>query len=399
MRVLALGVLLCACQRTAVAPAPSHEAREKPPAVAPAPAPAQPPFVISNRIVAPDGRVVRTLPGVSDEAIAVPVGPHRFEVEGWSVDTAADTVAALHPPAAFERDPAARSEDEDRYLLVRDEPDGRTRWSARLHGVRSVRPPDVAVGGGRVVATIDLTIHAFDDATGRPVWSANVEGDNLHIAGDAVYSTSCNEPTHDHWLVANALADGAKRFQVPLAATCDPAILIEGGRIFAVESTPPEETRVFDLAGHLVTTLHEQVEAAQPVSHGLVVVGDQHLMSLDPSGKILWSRAAPPNGFAGGDQIVELPGGDLLVANYGAISDSGVDVQRLHADGTPVWHARAAPLYVSHSQYEHLAYIEPRGAALYVVSQGSYGAFLERLSLATGARELRCVLGKPCTHP
>jgi outer membrane protein assembly factor BamB len=396
MRVLALGVLLCACQRTPVKPR-SHAA--PPVHAAVAPAPARPPFVISNRSVAEDGRVVRTLPGVSDGAIAVPVGPHRFEVEGFSVDTAANTVTRLHPPAAFEPDPAAGSDDDDRYVLVRDEPDGKVRWSAKLHGFRSVRPPDLAVGGGRTIATIDLTIHAFDDATGRPLWSANVPGDNLHIAGDAVYSTSCNEPTHDHWLVANALADGAKRFQVPLAAKCDPAIVIQGDRIFAVESTPPEETRVFDLAGHLVTTLHEQVESAQPVSHGLVVVGDQHLMSLDPSGKIRWSRAAPPNGFVGGDDIVELPGGDLLLANYGAISDSGVDVQRLHADGTPVWHARAAPLYVSHSQYEHLAYIEPRGDALFVVSQGSYGAFLEKLSLATGARELRCVLGQRCMHP
>lgn len=395
--MLALGVL-CACQRTAVTPVPAPPPRPAKPAVAPAPTAAHAPFVIANHLVAEDGRVVRTLAEIPAYAMAVPVGPHRFEIEGWTVDTATGSVTQLHPPAAFQPDPAAKSDD-DHFLLVRDEPDGRVRWATRLHGMRSVRPPDLAVGGGRVVAAIDLTLHAFDDATGRPAWSAPVEGDNLHIAGDAVYSTFCNEPTHDHWLVANALADGARRFQVPLAADCDPDILIEGDRIFAAESRPPEETRVFDLAGHLVTTLHEQVQAATQVSHGLVVVGDKHLLSLDPSGKVLWSHAAPPNGFVGGDQIVELPGGDLLVANYGAIDDSGVDVQRLHADGTPVWHAKAAPLHVSHSQYRHVAYVEPRGDELFVVSQGSSGAFLEKLSLATGARELRCVLGQPCTHP
>src|SRR5690348_11631444 len=119
MRVLALGVLLCACQRT-----PAKPRHEVPRHDKPSVAPAQPAFVISDGLVAAGGQIVRTLAGVCDGAIAVPVGRDRFEVEGGSVDTAANAVTQLHPPAAFESDPAAGSNDEDAYLLVRDEPDG-----------------------------------------------------------------------------------------------------------------------------------------------------------------------------------------------------------------------------------------------------------------------------------
>jgi hypothetical protein len=111
------------------------------------------------------------------------------------------------------------------------------------------------------------------------------------------------------------------------------------------------------------------------------------------------------NTFVGGNQVVELPGGDFILANWGAINDSGVDLVRLHPDGTPVWHSCASPLGVGHSEYEHLAYVEARGDALFVASEGSYGAFLEKLSVATGERERRCVLNAEqnvatgCTRP
>ncbi len=329
---------LGACQQgpAASSPSPAPPGPRLAPATPnpkPAPGSDHTPFVIANRIVAEDGHVVRTLAGVSAGSQAVPDGPHRFVVEGRVVDTAADTVTPEHAPVVFERHRASRALDSDRYEVVRVEPDGSRRWAATLHGVRSVRPPDLAVGSVRVVATIDQTIHAFDDKTGKEVWSAALEGDNLLIVGDAVYSTWCNEPTHDHWLIATALADGKVRFKAPLAESCDPAILVAGDRIFAVESHPPATTRVFDLAGHLVTTLAEQVEAAQTVGGQLVVVSDQHVLSLEPSGAVRWSRPAPPNGFVGGDQIIELAGGDVLLANYGEISDSGVDLVRLHPDG------------------------------------------------------------------
>jgi hypothetical protein len=87
---------------------------------------------------------------------------------------------------------------------------------------------------------------------------------------------------------------------------------------------------------------------------------------------------------------VLLPDGDLVIANYGAISDSGVALYRIHAiDGTVVWRASVPGLGVPHSQYEHLAYVELRGDALYVVSEASGGGFLERLSASTGSRLTR----------
>jgi outer membrane protein assembly factor BamB len=363
------------------------------------------PFVIGNRIVAEDGKVLRVLGQVSEGAQAVPVGPHRFEVSGFSVDTATSSVTAVYPSAAMQR---VDGSDHD-YTLVRTEPDGRTRWSTAVQGVRSVRPPDIAIGGGRTIAAIDVTIHAFDDATGKPVWTQPVEGDRLTIAGDNVISTFCNEPTHDHWLIANALVDGKERFRIALADGCDPWVAVVGERIYVVEEHKPAHTLIFDFAGKQLAKLDEQVQGAHLAAWGTasrarsdgtrVLLTDKRVLAIDAAGKVVWRGPATRNSFVGGADFAELPGGDLIVANYGAISDSGVDVVRLRGDGSVMWHASAAPLMVSHSEYLHLAYIEVRGNHLFVISEGSSGAFLERMSIATGAQELRCVIGEPCTRP
>jgi hypothetical protein len=49
----------------------------------------------------------------------------------------------------------------------------------------------------------------------------------------------------------------------------------------------------------------------------------------------------------------------------------------------------AEPLGVSHSEYYHVAYVELRGPQLVVVSQGSYGDFVEVRNVATGGKLAR----------
>jgi outer membrane protein assembly factor BamB len=364
------------------------------------------PFVIGNRIVAEDGTVLRVLREVGEGEHAVPTGPHRFEVVGYAVDTASGSVTRIYPPAAMI--PRQRADPGREYTLARTEPDGRTRWSTEVHGVRSVRPPDIAVGGGRTIVKIDATIHAFDDATGKPVWT-QPGGDRLTIAGDNVISTFCNLATHDHWLIANALVDGNDRFRVALPEGCDPWIAVVDERIYVVDDHKPAHTLIFDFAGKQLARLDEELQGAHHYLAGAashkrsdgtrVLVTDQGVLAIDAAGNVVWRGPATPNEFVGGADFAELPGGDLIVANYGAINDSGVDVVRLRADGSVRWHASAAPLMVAHSEYLHLAYIEVRGDQLFVISQGSSGAFLERMSVATGERELRCVIGEPCTRP
>jgi outer membrane protein assembly factor BamB len=399
VRALVVLFAVVACQQT-IPPPPAETAPAAPAVVA------HTPFVIANQIVAEDGTVVRTLADTSGFQ-AVPVGPHRFELGGDIIDTATNTVTKRFEPAELRRVLLFGRQDHDVYELVRREADGRERWATRITGVRSVRPPDIAVGGGRVVVSIDNKLHAFDDATGKLVWLGD-DGDRVHVAGDAVISVRCNEPTHDHWLIANALADGKQRWKVALADRCDPWVAVDHDRIFVVEDRDPPASRIYDFKGALIASLAEQIEGShrEPwggshvVGDALVIVTDQHIMALDAAGHALWRRAGLRDTFVAADQIVALPGGDMIVANYGAISDSGVDLVRLHPDGSLAWHACTFALGVPHSKYSHLAYVEPRGDALFVVSQGASGAFLERLSLASGARELRCVMGEPkCSPP
>jgi outer membrane protein assembly factor BamB len=361
--------------------------------------------MIFNRLVGEDGKDVRRLSEIPDYEHAYPAGPHRFHVGDFLVDTAANTVTKEYPDATLVR---VDGKDED-YTLARLEPDGRTRWSVPMHGVRSVRGPDIAVGGGRTIATLSGSIYAFDDATGKEVWTqtTNVEGDRLMIAGDNVISTFCNEP-RDHWLIANALSDGKERFRITLVDKCDPWVAVLDQRIYVVEGPPRETTLIFDLGGNQIAKLDEQVQAAKLMTWGTasrssgvgtrVLLTDKRALAMDAAGTIVWRGPKPRNDFGGGADFAELPNGDLLLANYGAINDSGVDVMRLHRDGSVAWLSTAEPLGVTHSGYIHRAYIEVRGDKVFVISQGTYGDFLERMSVATGARELRCVAGM-CTHP
>jgi outer membrane protein assembly factor BamB len=397
--VRSLVIVLVACQQSSP-PAPA-------PGPTPAPTVAHTPFVIANKIVAEDGTVVRTLDNVPDGVQAIPTGPHRFEVDGLVVDTEADTVTKLTAPAALASVSIFGRHDHDEYELVRSEPDGRVRWKTPVSGVRSVRPPDIAVGSNRTAVALDSDVYVFDDATGKQAWRLGAAGDRLHIAGENLYSVRCNTPTHDHWLVGTAVASGALRFRISLDDDCDPWVAVDNDRIIVVEDHNPPSALIIDLAGNLLLRLDEEVEGSHREPWGgshkigdqLVLVTSKHVMALDAAGKVRWQRPTLHDTFVAANDVVALSGGDMIVANYGAISDSGVDLVRLRSDGSLVWHSCARALGVPHSQYAHLAYVEPRGDVLFVISQGASGAFLERLSLATGARELRCVMGEKCSQP
>ncbi|MEP6862107.1 MAG: PQQ-binding-like beta-propeller repeat protein [Deltaproteobacteria bacterium] len=353
-----------------------------PPPVTPVPQPvrvAGPPFVLHDLLVAENGAVIEHLPGFAQDDVAVPSGPHRFTARDLTVDTETALVIKSAPPIAF-----------DDHHLVRREVDGRARWTQALEGVRSVRPPDVAVGGGRALATIDNQLHAFDDATGKALWSANVSGDRLLVAGDTAYSVMCGTAT-DHWLIGTSLADGKERFRSELAIGCDPEVQVVN-KLVIVTDSGHHQTRIFDLAGHQLARLAEVADGdALALGTTTILVSDLRVVALGPDANVLWQREHPDNTFVAGNALAELPGGDLVLANYGAISDSGVDLVRLRRDGSEVWHSCAAPLGVGHSEYEHFAYIEVRGDALFVASEGSFGAFLEQLAVRTGEREIRCV--------
>jgi outer membrane protein assembly factor BamB len=348
------------------------------------------PFVILGVLVAEDGSVVGKIAQLGPDDMALPDGPHRFRNGHVIIDRV--TGAVTPEPVSFTSQASTST-------IERRDPDGHLRWTKTFPGLRSIRPPDVALGPDRVIVAIRSAIHAFDDATGAPVWTANVHGNRLTVVGDTAYSTMCNVPTGDHWLIGIALVDGTRRFRAALPIGCDPWLATVNDWLIVVDQAL-RKTMVFDLAGKLAATFDEIAEgtAAQLYGGGFrvgdatLLVTEEHVLAIDRRGRVLWRRGHLENTFVGGNAFAALPGGDVVIANYGQINDSGVDVIRLHPDGSLVWRSCLAPLLVDHSAYQHLVYLDVRGDDLFVVSQGSYGGFLEQLSLATGARALRCVL-------
>jgi hypothetical protein len=94
--------------------------------------------------------------------------------------------------------------------------------------------------------------------------------------------------------------------------------------------------------------------------------------------------ALPSGYFDSAAALADGAGGAILYA-WHANADSGVELARVAAHGEPVWNALARPLEVGHSKYNHAARVVVQDKKLVVVSEGSFGDFVELRDLATGA--------------
>jgi outer membrane protein assembly factor BamB len=239
-----------------------------------------------------------------------------------------------------------------------------------------------------VIAAVMGTLRAFDRSTGRTLWSAHADADNVVMAGDTVYYVTCNDPTHDHWLYARSLADGSVRFRATLVDACDSRLAIDARHEIAIDEGHGEQSELsiaFDHAGHELYRLREQIAATHTQDDDLVIVSDKRIARLADTGRVVWSLPAPHDSFVTAAEFAELPDGDLVVATYCAISDNGIELQRIGEDGSVRWHVTVPGLGVQHSEYLQHVYLEIRKQSLFAVSQASGGNFIEQLDLATGA--------------
>ncbi|HEV7555272.1 MAG TPA: PQQ-binding-like beta-propeller repeat protein [Kofleriaceae bacterium] len=354
------------------------------------------PFAINNRLIAEDGRVVKTIDQANSYDVALPAGDDRYRIHGMVIDAATQTTRPDVQPAQIRNVDSTN----EIYALERFTDSGSMKWSRPLHGVRSVRPPDLAVGRDRVVIAIDSNVVAFDDGSGGSAWTANGDdGEHLTIHDDTVYYIHCNSPTHDHWLIGRSLSNGAQRFRAALPEPCDPSMRVDDRHVTVVEDSRAASTLVFDLAGRELyrlaeTTAGDNIEpwgALHVVGQVSIAVTDKHISAISDDGHTHWQLPPPDNKFVAADDFVDLDGGDLVIANYGAIDDDGVDMFRIAPQtGRVLWHVRVPGLGVGHSEYYQTVYARARGDDLFVISQGSGGWFMERLAVATGVRELRC---------
>lgn len=142
--------------------------------------------------------------------------------------------------------------------------------------------------------------------------------------------------------------------------------------------------------GRVRNTFDRQVVAGCELAGAEYYLTDVDVRKLEAEGRECW-RAPLPRSFshAGGD--LRTVDGDLVVALYERISDSGVQLARIGVDhGACVWATYCEGLHVEHSEYHHEAKVKLLdGRFLEVLSKGSRGSFVEMLDLSTGLSVLR----------
>jgi outer membrane protein assembly factor BamB len=333
------------------------------------------------------GRVLSTLAGIpADEVADVSAEtPGLLRIAGKSFDPSSGKLTDEPRPVV-----------EWRGQLERREASGKVRWSKAMTGVDSVRPPYLAIAAGRAVLARERALVAFDVETGKQVWKQPGPSDRLLAWGALVVGVDCTskQGAEARWLVARQAADGVEAFRTALPTDADPDELLPfGDRLFV-----PDHSRDFswllDRTGAVLAKL-EYTGTLRALPDGWLSVSAKRLARLSRDGKVLWQRPVEKQHFRDGGAFVPLPGGDVVALSYSPISDSGVELLRLDpATGVERWHASAEPLRVSHSKYFHLAYAVVRGARLVVVSQGSFGTFVEVRALSDGALEHRTELGE-----
>ena len=180
--------------------------------------------------------------------------------------------------------------------------DGRPKWSRKLASVFS--SPALA-GGAVVVGADDGSVHAFDRATGSPLWSQRigskaratpaVDGDSAYVAG------------FDGTVVALRAADGVRRWEHALGhAVYSSACVASGAAVFGCHEG---HVHGLDLATGAVRF---QAETRGPVLSSPVAIGarvlasstDGHVYLLDESGAVL-HRFALPGGATQSSPAIE----------------------------------------------------------------------------------------------
>jgi outer membrane protein assembly factor BamB len=302
-------------------------------------------------------------------------------------------VKAAPGPEAFEE---PRPVVFDNGVVVRKGTGGATLWTRPMAGqLGSVRPPDGVVGDKLLIIAVDRQLVALDDATGKERWRVDGPSDRLFVHDGLVFATDCSvkkEP-EQRFVVARRLADGKEAFRVELPLDFDPQPMhVVGDRVVV---TGWRDATVFfdahDGSGRL--EVDDLIFAAQVIGGDLLFASDQRIARIRMRDRsIVWSRSPPANRTFSGGGFVAVPGGDLLLFDYSAISDSGVEVIRLHPhDGGEVYRVQCAGAGVDHSEYLHRADVRLNGDRVSVHSVGLDATFDQELALATGKTLRRSV--------
>lgn len=344
----------------------------------------QRPVLVKGTLIEPyEGRKLATFPVVGSEHATPAETPGQYWAGEVLID--AETQKIL-------KQKVSEFWIEKNAEVVRRDETGKTLWST-TPGERlgSLRAPDLLWDQNGVYVATDAGVIALEQTSGKLLWRALGPNDHLALFGGLLIGVDCShkEAKEQRWLVAYQTIDGKPFFRVELPNNEEPEtpvilkdrVLVRGDHY----------TIVLDATGRELFRLSERASLLHPLSDGgFLAITDKQVMGLRPDGKTRWSLKGFRDGFVQGSGIVPLPSGDFVLYNYGAISDSGVELLYINAtEGKERWRYLCPPLLVDHSEYYHQAYVELRGDDLIVVSQGSYGEFIEIVSKEDGRSQKR----------
>jgi hypothetical protein len=189
-------------------------------------------------------------------------------------------------------------------------------------------------------------------------------------------------------MIARRINDGSVAWQVELFRDREPAdvTLVGEHAMVRMDKSATKYTKLVAKDGTVVLDLKEFVHHAIPRAGGWLVSTTSRLAMLNEKGDAQWEVANEhADWYPFDSRQMLLVNDDIYIWYWGPISDSGVEVRRISIEtGKATWTAKCEAVGVSHSKYRHVAYIELRGEKLIVVSQGSYGWFVEVLNTANG---------------
>jgi hypothetical protein len=292
--------------------------------------------------------------------------------------------------------------DEETREVVRINEDGTERWRFAQGGWlvktptgeydKKLRPDAIVVEDGRFYAAFPNALVVKNDATGKDLWRIEHRCSKFLLAGDQLLALMWPGEGHDRrcevW--ATAPGTGEPRFKIPLwQPTGHRAELDVLGDHFIAGNG--NSTIVFDREGF---TRLQAAEGLRPVlarrNGGWYGSGLNTVSRWDGVGQLCWAVPMQQGSASwGGRELLELPDGDLVVAEH-SVWSSTVRVTRLDDEtGDKLW-ARDCESRPTDRMWggriHHVAYIELIDGYLVVCSQQTYDTFVEVLNLSDGSQ-------------
>jgi outer membrane protein assembly factor BamB len=314
---------------------------------------------------------------------AQPLGGDNWSLHDLTIDAAAREVLEVSAQRV-----RLRTVDK-RELWTVDRAAAHVTAAAAEAGVADV--PRRVFGPGRVVLPRDgAGLVALDRATGRVAWEQPTAPAWL-LVPDPELLLAVGGVDGKPVLGAFAWANGAQAFRVELPAPT--ARVVAGPRAVAIVFA--DHVAVHDRGGPLLRDVKVAVQDLVLAPNGWFVRTADTVQAWSTEGEPRWTAPVRAESFET-LLLAATTAGDLIVAKYHRMADSGIAVQCFAAaDGDVLWRHDDGGLEVDHSKYWHRVHAQGRGDAVFLVSQAAGGNFVVELDAATGARRRREVLGRP----